>query len=241
MRVGHSRRRSAGPGGVDESEHGVVAHLLHQGEGVHEIRLRLAGEAHDDVRGQHQVGHIPPGLSYLFQILRPVVMPVHLFQDAVGAGLEGQVDVVGAVLALCHRPKELFRGVLGVAGHEPQHIVPRYLIKLRQQVGEIRALRKALAVAVHVLTQQGDVLIPRRHQRLRLGDHVCRTPAALPAPDIGHDAVGAEVVATVHDGKPRLHGAVPLPGQILCHHALRRLRGDEPALGAPAAPALHGL
>ena len=40
-------------------------------------------------------------------------------------------------------------------------------------------------------------------------------PAALPAAHIRHDAVGAEVVAAVHDRQPALEGAVTLDGNAL--------------------------
>ena len=54
-------------------------------------------------------------------------------------------------------------------------------------------------------------------------------PAPLPAPDIGDNAVGAEVVAAVHDGDPGFQGVVPQLGKTLCDGA-RLILGIEGAL-----------
>ena len=61
------------------------------------------------------------------------------------------------------------------------------------------------AVGVHILTQQGDVLIALPRQLLHFLEDILRPPGPLPPPDIWHNAVGAEVVAPVHDGHPCLH------------------------------------
>ena len=55
--VGHRRRVGAAAGRVDEREGAVVAHLLDDGERLLEVRLRLAGEADDDVGAERQVGN----------------------------------------------------------------------------------------------------------------------------------------------------------------------------------------
>ena len=94
---------------------------------------------------------------------------------------------------------------------------------------------EVFAVAVDVLTQQRDVLVPGGDQLPRLGDHVVKAARALASAHIGHDAVGAEVVAAVHDAQPGLHVPGAAHGQTLRHHALAR-RGVEHALaGVPRA------
>ena len=94
---------------------------------------------------------------------------------------------------------------------------------------------QVLAVGVHVLAQEGDVLIARRNELPCLPDHVLGLAGALPAPDVGHDAVGAEVVAAVHDGEPGLHAAVPPLGDALGHGAVALLGGEDPLFAG------HGL
>ena len=229
-RVRHGRGLGAGAGGVDEGEQGVKPHLLHQGHGVHGLRLRLAGEADDDVGGQYQPGHDPLGVVHQIQVLLPGVAAIHLFQDPVVAGLEGQVQLLGHMRACGHHVKQPGRGVLGVAGHEADEIFSRDPVDVRQQVGEVVVQIQIVAVGVHVLAQQGDVLVPRLHQLPDLRQHGLGVPAPLPAPDVGHDAVGAEVVASVHDGDPGLHALLPHHGDALGNGAVLVLDGKDPLL-----------
>ena len=53
--------------------------------------------------------------------------------------------------------------------------------------------------------------------------------AAFPAADVGHDAVGAEVVAAVHDGHPRAGAALADHGHTLGDGAVLILHGEHPA------------
>ena len=108
-----------------------------------------------------------------------------------------------------------------MAGHEADKVVAGNPVNLPQQVREIHGTVQILAVGVDVLPQQGNLLEAALHQLPDLGQDALRFPAALPAPDVGDDAVGTEVVAPVHDGDPCLHGALPHHGHPL---------GDGPVL-----------
>ena len=66
---------------------------------------------------------------------------------------------------------------------------------------------------------------PRRAPRL--GDDVCEAARALAAAHVGDDAVGAEVVAAVHDAQPGLGPPRAPHGQALGHDALARLDGED--------------
>ena len=128
---------------------------------------------------------------------------------------------------------QLAAGVLGVAGHEADVVIPRHGAQQVEQVGEVHLLPlvQPLAVAVDVLAQQGDLLVAGLHQALELGQDVRRAAALFPAADVGHDAVGAEVVAPVHDGQPGPELALPPDGDALHdHRALGRLQQDAPPL-----------
>ena len=232
--VRHGGGGGAHPLGVDEGEHGVVAHFFAEREGVLKLLLRLPGEAHDDVRGQHQIRHILPGQGNLVQVLLPGVAAVHGPEHPVVAGLDGQMELVGAMGALRHGAEELFRGVLGMAGHEAEDIVPRDGVHHADEIGKVHPRAKVLSVGIHVLAQKGDVLIPGLDQFPGLPYHVLRLSGTLPAPDVGHDAVGAEVVAAVHDGEPGLDGPVPPLGDALGHGAVALLGGEDPLF------AVHG-
>src|SRR5699024_12464217 len=91
----------------------------------------------------------------------------------------------------------------GVAGHEADGVNPRHGAQQVEQVGEVHLLPfvQHLAVTVDVLAQQGDLLVAGFHQALELGQDVRRAAALFPAADVGHDAVGAEVVAPVHEDR----------------------------------------
>ena len=74
----HGRRRRPGPSGIDESERAVVPHLSHHVHGLLEVLFGLPGEAHDDVRGQRNIGN---GCLYLIhqrKILLLRIPAVHL-------------------------------------------------------------------------------------------------------------------------------------------------------------------
>ena len=118
---------------------------------------------------------------------------------------------------------QLMAGVLGVAGHKADMIIAGHGAQQVEQVGEIDLLLQTLAVTVHVLTQQGDLLIARFHKAAELGKDIAGLAALLAAADVGHDAVGAEVIAAVHDGQPCAELALAPDGDIL--HDDRALGG----------------
>ena len=97
---------------------------------------------------------------------------------------------------------QLVAGVLRVAGHEADLVIAGHRAEQVEQIGEVHLLFQPLAIAVDVLAQQGDFLIPRFHKAAELGEDIAGLAALFAAADIRHDAVGAEVVAAVHDGQP---------------------------------------
>ena len=129
--------------------------------------------------------------------------------------------------AVRHGVEELAGGVLGLGGHEAQEIVALDLVQRGEQVGKVIAGAQILAVGVDVLPQQGDLLEALRHQTAHLIDDLLRGAAALPAADVGHDAVGAEVVAAVHDGHPRPCAPLPHHGKPLGDGAVLVRHGEH--------------
>ena len=207
--VVHFGGGGAHPGGVDEGEQGVEADLLQHLQRVLKLLCGLPREAHDDVGGEHDVRDEGLEIPDLFQILRPGVAAVHHLQHPVVPRLEGQVEHRGHLFAPGHGLKQLVGGVLGVGGHKADQEIPGDGVHLLQQVGKIHGLLQVLPIGVHVLPQQGDVMIALLRQLAHLGQDVLRPAGALPSPNIGHDAVGTEVVAPIHDGHPRLDLVLP--------------------------------
>ena len=213
--VGHFGGPCPLPGGVDKGEQRGEAHLPDKGEGILKLLIGFAGEAHNHIGGETDVRHDAAGVADELQILLPVVAAVHLPQDPVVAGLEGQVDVMGDVLAVGHDVEQLPAGVLGMGGHEPDAVIPGDGVDAAEQLGEVHRLLQALAVGVDVLPQQGDFLVARLDKLAALLDDFLGAAALLPAPHIGYDAVGAEVVAAQHHRHPGPGSAVPAGGDAL--------------------------
>ena len=110
---------------------------------------------------------------------------------------------------------ELMAGILGVAGHKPDVVVSGHGAQQVQQVGEVDLFFQTFAVAVDVLSQKGDLLVASFHQPPELCQNVPGFAAFFPSPDIGHDAVCAEVIAAIHDGQPGTELTFPPDGDIL--------------------------
>ena len=68
------------------------------------------------------------------------------------------------LITACHGFKELLRSIFGVAGHKAHQEVAGDVVDLCQQIGKVHVAIQILAVAIHVLSQQGDVLVPLSHQ-----------------------------------------------------------------------------
>ncbi len=204
-----------------------VTDLPDQVEGALEILLRLTGEADDDVAGEGDAGHGPAGVLDEFEVLRNGVMAIHLGQYPVRAALHRQMQVLAQVRLRGNGVNELMAGVLRVAGHEADLIIAGHRAEQVEQVGKIHLLFQALAVAVDILAQQGDLLVARFHKAPELGQDIAGLAALFAAADIGHDAVGAEVVAAVHNGQPGAELALAPDGDVLHDNgALSRLQKD---------------
>ena len=139
------------------------------------------------------------------------------------------MQLLGHMAAGGHHVEQLVAGVLGLGGHEAQEIVAVDLVQVGQQIGKIIAGAQILAVGVDVLPQQGDFPEALGHQLPHLVDDPLRVAAAFPATDVGHDAVGAEVVAAVHDGHPGAGAALADHRHTLGNGAVLILHGEHPA------------
>ena len=179
-------------------------------------------------------------------------MAVHLLQKPVGTALHRQMQVLAQLRLGGDGINELMAGVLGVAGHKADVIIAGHGAQQVEKVGEIDLLFQTLAIAVHVLTQQGDLLIARFHKTAELRKDIAGLAALLAAADVGHDAVGAEVIAAVHDGQPCAELALAPDGNVLhddrtlCgvqQHPLMLLQflGDQLRQGVDAVHAEHQI
>ena len=79
---------------------------------------------------------------------------------------------------------------------------------------EARFSVQVAPIGVHVLPEQGHFLDALCSQGEQLGFYGSKIAAHLAPSHVGHDAVGAEVVAPRHDGHPRMPGVLALHGKV---------------------------
>ena len=130
------------------------------------------------------------------------------------------MDVLADMRAVLDRVDQLVADVLRVRGHEAHAANALHLVHHAQEVSEVCTL-VVFAVRVHILPEQRHLAIALRHGALHLRNDLLRRAAALTSAHIGDDAVGAVVVAAVHDRHPRGELAAARNGQILRNLAVR--------------------
>ena len=101
---------------------------------------------------------------------------------------------------------------------------------LAQKLGETRGAVQVAAIGVHVLTEQGDLLDALPYQAMHFFKDILEDAAALATAHVGHDAVGAKVVAAIGDGHPGMEGVVALGRQVTGAHAVLVGLGDSDAM-----------
>ena len=95
---------------------------------------------------------------------------------------------------------QLIGEILRMGGGEADPCDPLDGIDLTQQLGKGDFPRILLPVGVDVLTDQGDLPHPRGRKFPHFGENFAARPADLPTAHMGDDAIGAEIVAALHDG-----------------------------------------
>ena len=111
---------------------------------------------------------------------------------------------------------------------------------MRRRSAKSTPLSEILAVGVDVLAEQRNVLVALGSTSSRASSTISSGRRdSLTAADVGHDAVGAEIVAAVHDRQPGLDAAVAPQGHALGDRAVALSRWRKRACGLswPAAAA----
>ena len=98
-------------------------------------------------------------------------------------------------MQLAEAGDQLIGNVLGMRGHKAH----ARNIQLIEPVKQLRKVRAAAHIGVDILAQQHDFLNAAVGQRLGLLDNFVHIAAALPPAHIGHDAIGAVIIAAVHN------------------------------------------
>ncbi len=209
----HLGGRGAGTLGVLEGECLGEARLAHHVQGLLEVLLGLAGEAHDDVRGDRRVRD---GGADLLDDPQVALLPVgaaHRLEHRVGAGLERHVQLRHHVRRLGHGGDDVVGEVAGVRGGEADALQAVDVPAGAQQLAERLAVADVGAVGVDVLPEEGDLADALGDQGLDLGEDVAGAAVLLLAAQRRDDAEGAGVVAADGDGDPGRVGALAPGGQ----------------------------
>ena len=101
-----------------------------------------------------------------------------------------------------HSPEgcdQLRRQILRMGCGEPDPFDPCDLADGVDQIGKIGVSGLRLSIGVHVLSQEGYLTDALPGQQFDLTDDLRQGPTLLPPPEGRYYAVGAEVVAPLHD------------------------------------------
>ena len=109
-----------------------------------------------------------------------------------------------------HRLYKFFRKVLWMRCDEPDPFYSLYFMQLIQKVRKVYILIEFPAIRVHVLAEEVYLLKTLCRKFFSLFVYINRRPAPLPPPRVRDNAVGAEVVAPIHNGHPCLYLSCPL-------------------------------
>ena len=169
------------------------------------VFLRLRAKTGDDVGGDGAVGHQFADLGDALKIPCGGVAPAHLLEDAVGAGLHGQMDVPADVGMRGHRLQHLVGDILRVGRREADPQLRTDPGDHLQELGERNAFE---VVRIDVLPEQSHLTVAAPEAVAGLADDGPGVAAALHTAGVRHDAVGADVVAPAHDRDECGHSAL---------------------------------
>ena len=239
--IGHRGGGGARSRRVLEGEGTGEVRLRHHVQGLLEVRLGLAGEADDDVRGDRRVRHRRAHLGQDRQVPLTAVGAAHRPEHPIGAGLQRHVQLVADVGRGRHRVDHVVGEVLRVRPGEPHPLQPVDPAAGAEQLAERRTVAELDAVGVDVLPEQGDLEDALVDQHLHLGEDVAGPAVGLLAAQRRHDAERAGVVAAHRDRHPAGVGRFPL-GRQRGREDLERLQDLDLGLWrcagtAPAASA----
>ena len=168
--------------------------------GLLEFGFGLGGKSDDDIGAEGDIGDDLAEEGHFFKILLFRVDPVHLFQDAAGAGLNGEMDEFAERGKIADGLHELDGDVDRVGGHEADPLHAGDCVESVEKIVE-KAVPFGLvfAVAIDVLAEQGDLFIALIDELFALFDDAFWGAGDFLAAGIGDDAIGAEFIAAADD------------------------------------------
>ena len=114
---------------------------------------------------------------------------------------------------LCHRRNSLVGKVVGIRGSEANPLDSR-AGNFMKQLGELRLTIYVATVRVDVLPKKRDLSHAVGHEFLALPHHCLNSAAFFAATHVRNNAIGAEIVASRHDGDPGMELLRTSAGQV---------------------------
>ena len=184
-----------------EGEGAGKAGFLYHVEGSLKIFLGLAGETHNDVRGDGRVRDFLPHLVKNGQELLGPIRPAHFLEHLVRTGLQRHVQLGAHGGGFRHGVDHVGGEFRWVRRRKPHPLQAGNLTASAQQPGESRAVprqvgvRKVHTISVYVLPQQGNFHYALIDEGLHFGEDITRAAINFLAPQGRHNAEGAGVIA----------------------------------------------
>lgn len=130
-----------------------IAHRLGKRQRLLKVFLGLARETHDNVGRKRNIGHTVTNAIDQAQIILARVPTIHLFKDARGTRLNGQVKLRHDGRRLGHGVNGLRQQILRMRRGKEDTLDAR-IAHGAQQIGETRLAKEIATVGVNVLSQQ---------------------------------------------------------------------------------------
>ena len=124
------------------------------------------------------------------------------------------MEVLANMLTFGNRPHNGLAHVTGMARHIADSLYTGDSIDKLQKLAEAFLFASILAIRIDILPQKGELLITQGHGLFNLMADGLGTAASFPAPHIGHDAVGAEIITAIHDRNPSGKAALANKGPL---------------------------
>ena len=169
------------------------------------VLLCLGAEPGDHVRGDSAARQNLPDHRHTLKIPLGGVASPHLLQKPVAARLDRQMNMIADVVVPCHRLDQLVTDVLGMIGGETHSQLRADPGDHLQQFRKVTSfpLRRFPVVGIHVLTEQGDFLVPFAENVTGFIHNGLRISASFRAPGVRNHAIRADIVASPHDRDER--------------------------------------
>ena len=156
----------------------------------------------ENIGSQSAIGDDTFDSCHPVQIPLTGILTVHQFQNTRTAALHRQMDMFTHIRNLRNHFQRFITHILRMGSRETNTHSRSSLGHCSEQHRESNhfACRSFKTVRVDVLPQQGDFLIAFRHEVCYFIQDAFYVTAALASTSIGHDTIGAEVIAATHDG-----------------------------------------